>query len=199
MIATLDAKSHIWNTKHWPHTQYALSNHYIRTYHPLTYQTTLTTCPVRTVLSLYLIPPPTYRIHSTDHLSSTYTPITILDANTHIWNQQHWPHDRYVHSYHYIRSQHPLMKHTSRTTSPLHTVLSLYYIPPSTYGTHSPDHMSSTYSSITLLDPITRIRNTQHWPHVQYVQPYHFVRSHQSHTEHTTLTTCPVYTALSLC
>ena len=88
-------------------------------------------------------------------MSSTYSPITILE---------------YTH--------HTVTKHTSLTTCPVRTVLSLYYIPPPTYETHITDHMSSTYSPITILDPTTHLRNTQHWPHVQYVQSYHYIRSH---------------------
>ena len=172
-ITILEHTSHIHNKQHWPHVQYAQSNHYIRTYLPHT-------------------------------------------------QQQHWPHVQYVQSYHYIRSHHPLTKHTSLTTCPVRTVLSLYYIPPSTYVTHSTDHMSSTYSPITILDPTTHygthitdhmsstyspiaildptihLRNTQHWPHVQYVQSYRYIRSHHPLTEHTSLTTCPVRTVLSL-
>ena len=72
-------------THMWPHVQYVQSYHYI--YPTRTYEhTSLTTCPVRTVLSLYYIPPSTYETHM-------------------------WPHV-YVQSYHYIRSHHPLTKHT---------------------------------------------------------------------------------------
>ena len=132
-------------------------------------------------------------------MSSTYSPITILDPTTHLQNTHHWPHVQYVQSYHYIRSHHPLTKHTSLTTCPVRTVLSLYYIPPSTYGTHSTDHMSHhPHSPFTILDPTIHLRNTHHWPHVQYVQAYHYIISHQPLTEHTSLTTCPVRTVLSL-
>ena len=150
-------------------------------------------------------------------MSSTYSPITILDPTTHLRNTHHWPHVQYVQSYHYIRSHHPLTKHTSLTTCPVRTVLSLYYIPPSTYETHITDHMSSTYSPITILDPTTHLRNTHNWPHVQYVQSYHYIIASQyvthstdqslhtlvygacpyvsPHTEHTSLT-CPVRLSL---
>ncbi|KAK2150915.1 hypothetical protein NP493_2709g00000 [Ridgeia piscesae] len=78
-------------------------------------------------------------------MSSTYSPITILDPTTH-----------------YIISHHPHMEHTALTTCPVRTVLSLYYIPPPTYGTHNTDHMSSTYSPITILYPTIHLRNTHH-------------------------------------
>ena len=185
-ITILDPTTHLRNTQHWPHVQYVQSYHYIRSHHPLTKHTSLTTCPVRTVLSLYYIPPPTYETHITDHMSSTYSPITILDPTTHLRNTHHWPHVQYVQSYHYIRSHHPLTKHTSLTTCPVRTVLSLYYIPPPTYETHITDHMSSTYSPITILDPTIHLRNTHHWPHVQYVQSYHYIISHHPLTKHTT-------------
>ena len=120
-------------------------------------------------------------------MSSTHSPTAILDPTTHIWNTKHSPHHvqysqsycyirshhqhmehttlttcLYVQSYRYIRSQHPLTKHTSLTTCPLRTVLSLYYIPPPTYGTHNTDHMSSTLSSITILEHTSHIHNKQH-------------------------------------
>ena len=232
------------NKQHWQHDQYTQSNHCIRTYVPHTLQTTLTTCPVHSVQSLYYkicptyrpyvqyvqslyyIPPPTYETHSTDHMSSTYGPITILDPTIHLRNTHHWPHVQYVQSYHYSISHQPLTEHTSLTTCPVRTVLSLYYIPPPTYETHSTDHMSSTYSPITILDPTTtyethstdhmsstyspftildptttygthitdhmsstyspitivyptnQLRNTHHWPHVQYVQSFRYIISH---------------------
>ena len=107
-------------------------NHYI-IYHRTTYwtceHTALTTCPVRTVLSLYYIPPSS-GTHSTDHMSSTYSPFTILDPTTHL-------------------ETHAL------TTCPVRTVLSLYSIPPPTYKTHSTDHMSSTYRSLYYIPPPT--------------------------------------------
>ena len=56
--------------------------------------------------------------------------------------------------------------------------------------------MSSTYTPIAILDPTTHIDNTQHWPHVQWVQSYHYIRSHHPHREHTALTTSPVHTLL---
>ena len=197
-ITVLEHTSHIHYKQHWPHVQYTQSNHYITRYVAHTLQTTLTTCPVRTVLSLYYIPTPTYETHSTDHMSSTYSPITILDPIIHLRNTHHWPHVQYVQSYHYSISHQPLTEHTSLTPCPVRTVLSLYYIPPSTYETHSTDHMSSTYSPFTILDPTTHLRNTQHWPHVQFVQSYHYIRSHHPLTKHTSLTTCPVRTVLSL-
>ena len=149
-------------------------------------QTTLTTCPVRTVLSLYYIPPPTYGTHNTDHMSSMYSPITILEHTTLIHNKQHWPHVQYVQSNHYFRPHYPHMEHTTLTTCPVCTVLSLFYISPPTYITHNTDHMSSMYSPITILDPTTHIQNTQHWPHVQYVQSYHYFRptTHIRNTQH---------------
>ena len=134
-------------TQHWPHVQYVQSYHYAKSHHPYVERIQLTTCPVRTFLTM----------------------IAILDPTTHIWNTQHWPHVHYTQSYCYIRSHHPHMKHTSLTTYPLYTVLSLYYIPPPTYGTHNTDRMSSKYSPIAILYPTTHIRNTQYWPHVQYV------------------------------
>ncbi|KAK2183754.1 hypothetical protein NP493_296g00022 [Ridgeia piscesae] len=78
--------------------------HYIRSHHPhmehtslttctiptpITKHTTLTTCPVRSLQSLYLNISLTYTTNNTDHMSSTYTPITILDPTTHIQNTQH--------------------------------------------------------------------------------------------------------------
>ena len=197
-ITILDPNIHLRNTHHWPHVQYVQAYHYIISHQPLTEHTSLTTCPVRTVLSLYYIPPSTYEKHSTDHMSSTYSPFTILDPTTHLRNTQHWPHVQYVQSYPYIRSHHPVTKHTSLTTCPVRTVLSLYYIPPPTYETHITDHMSSTYSPITILDPTTHLRNTHHWPHRHYVQSYHYIRSHHPVTKHTSLTTCLVRTVLSL-
>ena len=243
-FAILDPTIHLWNRHHWPHVQYVQSYHYIISHHPLTEHTSLTTCPVRTVLSLYYIPPstygthitdhmsstyspfailyptihlrntqhwphvqyvqsihyirPTYETHSTDHMSSTYSPFAILDPTTHLRNTHHWPHVQYVQYYRYIISHHPLTEHTTLTTCPVRTILSLYYIPPSTYETHNTDHMSSTYSPIAILDRTTHLRNTHHWPHVQYVQSYHYIRSHHPLTKHTSLTTCPVRTVLSL-
>ena len=160
LITVLEHTSHIHYKQHWPHVQYTQSNHYITRYVAHTLQTTLTTCPVRTVLSLYYIPPPTYETHSTDHMSRTYSPITILDPTIHLRNTHHWPHVQYVQSYHYSISHQPITEHTSLTPCPVRTVLSLYYIPPSTYETHSTDHMSSTYSPFTILDPTTHLRNT---------------------------------------
>ena len=177
-ITILDPTIHLRNTQLWPHVQYVQSFRYIRSHHPFMEQTSLTTCPVRTVLSLYYIPPSTYGTHSTDHMSSTYSPITILDPTAHLRNTHHWPHVQYVQSYQYIRSHRPLTKHTSLTTCPVRTVLSIYYIPPPTYGTHITDHMSTTYSPITILYPTIHLRNTQHWPHVQYVQSFRYIRSH---------------------
>ena len=116
---------------------------------------------------------PTIHPHITDHMSSTYSPIAIL-YTIHLRNTHHWPHVQYVQSYHYI------------------------YPTSTNYETHITDHMSSTYSPITILDPTTHLRNTQHWPHVQYVQSYHYIRSHHPLTKHTSLTTCPVRTVLSL-
>ena len=169
-ITILDPTTHLRNTHHWPHVQYVQSYHYIRSHHPVTKHTSLTTCPVRTVLSLYYIPPPTYETHITDHMSSTYSPITILDPTTHLRNTHHWPHVQYVQSYHYIRSHHPVTKHTSLTTCPVRTVLSLYY------------SMSSTLSPITILEHTSHIHNKQHWPHVQYIQSNHYIRTYVPHT-----------------
>ena len=201
-ITILDPTTHIENTQHWPHVQWVQSYHYFRPHHPHTEHTTLTTCPVRTLQSLFQTPPPTYRTHNTDHMSSMYSPITILDPtiHIHIWNTQHWPRVQYVQSYHYFRPHHPHMEHTTLTTCPVSTFLSLFQTPPPTYRTHNTDHMSSTYTPITISDPTTHIQNTQHWPHVQYVQSYHYFRPHHPHPhmEQTTLTTCPVCTVLSL-
>ena len=58
--------------------------------------------------------------------------------------------------------------------------------------------MSSKYNPIAILYPTTHIWNTQHWPHVQYVQSYHYFRSHNPYTEHTTLTTCLGRTVLMM-
>ena len=140
-IAILDANTHIWNTHHWPHVQYVQSYHFISSQHPHMEHTTLTTCPVRTVLSLY-------GTHDTDHMSGMYIPYD----------------DRY------IRSQQPHMEHKTQTTYAVRSFQSLCLIIPPTYITNKTDHMSSMYSPITILDPNTHIRNTQHWPHVQYVQ-----------------------------
>ena len=150
-----------------------------------------------------ILEPTTHTYHMehttlTTTLSSTYSPITILDPITHIWNKQHWPHVQYVQSYHYIRLDHTHTEQTTLITCPVCTVQSLYYIPPHTYGTHNTDHMSSMYSPITILEHTTLIHNKQHWPHVQYVQSYHYIIFHHAHTEHTTLTTCPVCTVQSL-
>ena len=57
---------------------------YIRSQQTHMEHKTLTTCPVRTVLSLYYIPPPAYETNNTDHMSCTYSTIAILDPNTQI-------------------------------------------------------------------------------------------------------------------
>ncbi|KAK2153744.1 hypothetical protein NP493_2265g00000 [Ridgeia piscesae] len=64
------------------------SYRYFRSHNPDTKHTSLTTCALRTVLSLYYIPPPTstYGTHNTDHMSCMYSLITILYPTTHIWN-----------------------------------------------------------------------------------------------------------------
>ena len=163
-------------TQYWPHVQYVQSYHYAKSHNPYVERIPLTTCPVHTFLMM----------------------IAILGPTTHIWNTQHWPQVQYAQSYCYIRSQHPYTEHTTLTTCPVRTVLSLYYIPTPTCKTHNPDHMSSTSSPIAILDPTICIWDKQHWPHVQYVQSYRYIRYHHPHTEHTALTTCPVHTLLSL-
>ncbi|KAK2138139.1 hypothetical protein NP493_8686g00000 [Ridgeia piscesae] len=67
-------------------------------------------------------------------------------------------------SYRYIldHNTHVYMEHTTLTTCPVRTVQSLYYISPSTYGTHNTDHMSNMCSSITMLNPTTHMWNTYH-------------------------------------
>ena len=125
-------------------------------------------------------------------MSSTLSPITILEHTSHIHNKQHWQHVQYIQSNHYIRTYVPHTLHnkqhwqhdqytqsnhcirtyvphtlqTTLTTCPVHSVQSLYYKICPTYETHSTDHMSSTYSPITILDPTIHLRNTHHWPHV---------------------------------
>ena len=196
-VTMLNPTTHIWNTQHWPQVQYLspYGARYIRSQQPHTEHKTLTTCPVRSVQSLYLNIPPTYITNNTDHMSSAYSPITILDPSTHIQNKQHWPHVQYIYSYHYISHQHPHMKHTTLTKCPVRTVLSLYYISPPEYETNNTDHMSSTYSTIAILDPNTQI-SKNYWPHIQYVQSNHKIISLHPYVDHTTLTTWPVHPAL---
>ena len=153
--------------------------------------TTLTTCPVRIVLSLYKIPPPRYGTHNTDHMSSTYRPYN----DCYIRSQQpHMEHktlitypvrsfqslylnipptyrthntDHMSSTYRpyddcYIRSQQPHMEHKTLITYPVRSFQSLYLNIPPTYKTNNTDHMSSKYSPITILDTTTHIQNTQH-------------------------------------
>ena len=171
-------------------------------YVPLTKHTSLTTCPVRTVQSLYYIPPPltkhtslyhmSHIQYNTDHMSSTYSPI--LYPTTHLRNTHHWPHVQYVQSYHYIRSHHPHTKRTALTyTCPVLCPITIVYPTNHLRNTHHWPHVQyyryrshhTTYE-------------THIWPHVQYVQSYHYIRSHHPLTKHTSLTTCPVRTVLSL-
>ena len=172
-ITILDPTTYIQNTQHWPHVQSIQSYHYIRSYHLHTEHTALTTYPVRSVQSLYFNIPPTYVTNSTDNMSSIYTPIAILDANTHTWNTLFWPHVRYVQSYRYIRSHHLHMRQTTLTTCPVRTVQSLSYIP------------TPKYQNIN-------------WPHIQSVQSYHYDKSHHPYVEPIPLTTCPVRTFLMM-
>ena len=184
-ITILEHTSHIHNKQHWQHDQYTQSNHCIRTYVPHTLQTTLTTCPVHSVQSLYYKICPTYITNNTDHMSSTYSPITILYPTTHLRNAQHWPHVQYVQSYHYIRSHHPLTEHTSLTTCPVRTVLSLYIShQPLTEHTYWP-HVQYVQSFRYIISHHPLTKHTKHWPHVQYVQSYHYIRSHHPLTKHT--------------
>ena len=132
-----------------------------------------------------------YITNNTDNMTSTLSPITVLEHTSHIHYKQHWPHVQYTQSNHYITRYVPHTLQTTLTTCPVRTVLSLYYIPPPTYETHSTDHMSSTYGPITILDPTIHLRNTHHWPHVQYVQSYHYSISHHLRTDHMSSTYSP--------
>ena len=104
-------------------------------------------------------------------MSSTYSPIAILDPNTQIW-------------------KHKL------TTYSLCPVQSLYYIAPPVCGSHKTYYMSSISSAITVLNLTTHQWKTLHRPHVPYVQRYHYIdhmssaittRSHHPRMEHTSL------------
>ena len=65
----------------------------------------------------------------------------------------------------------------SSTYSPINIVIGLYITDHMWYSpitildptTHFHWPMSSTYSPITILYPTIHLRNTHHWPHVQYV------------------------------
>ena len=127
-IAILYPSTHIWNTA-------------------------LTACPVHTVLSLCQIPSRRYGTHNTDHMSSTCSPITILDSKTHIRNAE--------------ISKHKL------TTSAICPVQSQYYIPPPICGSHNTDYMSNMSSAMTTLTkcPVSSLLyltihgwNTHHCP-----------------------------------
>ena len=72
---------------------------YIRSQQPHMEHKTLTTYPVRSVQSLYLNIPPIYITNNTDHMSTAYSPISILDSTP---------------------------TYTALTTCPVHTLLSLY-------------------------------------------------------------------------
>ena len=115
-------------------------------------------------------------------MSSTYSPITILDPTTHLRNTHHWPHVQYVQSYHYII---PPTYETHYIYIRSHTLHN------HTYETHITDHMSSTYSPIAILYPTTHLRNTHHWPHVQYVQSYHYIIYET--TDHMSSTYSPIH------
>ena len=176
-ITILEHTTLIHNTQHWPHVQYVQSYHYIR-----------------------------LDIPTTDHIENTQHWPHVQWVQSYHYFRPHHPHTEHttlttcpvVHSYHYFRPHHPHTEHTTLTTCPVRTLQSLFQTPPPTYRTHNTDHMSSMYSPITISDPTTHIWNTQYWPHVQYVQSYHYFKPHHPHMEHTTLTTCPVCTVLSL-
>ena len=172
-ITILDPTTHIWNTQHWPHVQYVQSYLYFRPHHP-------------------------HMEHNTDHMSSMYSPVTILDPTTHMEQTTLTTCPVRTESCHYFRPHHQHMEHTTLTTCPVCTVQSLFENIPPTYIRNNTDHMSSTYSPISILDSTTHLRNTQHWPHVQYVQSNHYFRPNHPHMEHITLTTCPVCTVQSL-
>ena len=135
-----------------------------------------------------------------DILDYLYRSVVLNSILNYHW-QYHWVIQKYhwlVQWYWVILNGIQWYSVVYHSPCPIRRVLLLYQIPPPTYGTHNTDHMPRMYSPITILDPTTKIRNTQHWPHALYVQSYHYIRSHHQDTEHTTLTTCPVCTVLSL-
>ena len=164
-------------TQHWLHVHYHYIDHMSshitnRSHHPRVEHTLLTT---QFVLSIQYISSYHPRLQ---HILLTTCPVHRLVSL-------------------YKRSHHPTVQKTTLTTYPLCQVLSLYKIQPS--------HVNAITLTICPVCPVLSpyqtqppTCGTQHWPHVQYVQSYHYAKSHHQYVERIPLTTCPVRTFLMM-